>query len=340
MDNPKIHIRHCLLYEYQMGHSASDAVRNICKFVGQDSISVATAYRWFERFNNGDYSLEVEPIPGRPSTIDLSELKKAINSDPTLTTRDLAGKLKCSNSTIYTHLQRLRLVSKLGQMVPHDLKPSQLKKRVDICTSLREMRRTFNWLNNLIVSDEKWVVYDNPQRKRQWLKPKELAKPTPKAGLHPKKRMLCVWWGVKGVVYWELLPEKATLTGERYCEQLRNVEAKLKETGKVQGRIWFQHDNAKPHVAKVTQAELKRLKWNVLPHPPYSPDIAPTDYHLFLSLSNNLRGKKFKNENDLKSFLENFFTNRKKGFYKRGIFDLPRRWKKVIDTDGAYILKK
>jgi len=38
------------------------------------------------------------------------------------------------------------------------------------------------------------------------------------------------------------------------------------------------HDNAQPHVAKVIKKYLETLKWDILPHPPYSPDIAPSDY--------------------------------------------------------------
>ena len=44
MLNPKEHIRHFLLYEYQLGNSAIDAARNICRAIGHDVISTATAY--------------------------------------------------------------------------------------------------------------------------------------------------------------------------------------------------------------------------------------------------------------------------------------------------------
>ena len=46
MQNSKEHIRHCLLYEYQMGHSALDAARNIYRTIGHDVVSTATAYRF------------------------------------------------------------------------------------------------------------------------------------------------------------------------------------------------------------------------------------------------------------------------------------------------------
>ena len=77
-----------------------------------------------------------------------------------------------------------------------------------------------------------------------------------------------------------------------------------------------------PHVAKVVKKKLDELGWELLPHPPFSPDLAPSDYHLFLSLSNNLRGRTFKDEN------------------AQGIYILPRRWQEVIDSNEAYIDNK
>jgi len=55
--------------------------------------------------------------------------------------------------------------------------------------------------------------------------------------------------------------------------------------------VILQYDNAGPHVAKTTLEKLKELKWEALIHPPHSPDLAPTNFYLFLSLSNILRGK-------------------------------------------------
>jgi [histone H3]-lysine36 N-dimethyltransferase SETMAR len=49
-------------------------------------------------------------------------------------------------------------------------------------------------------------------------------------------------------------------------------------------RVILQHDNARPHSSKKTQQKIKNLGWEVLPYPPYSPYIAPFDYHLFRSL--------------------------------------------------------
>jgi len=53
-----------------------------------------------------------------------------------------------------------------------------------------------------------------------------------------------------------------------------------------------------------------------------------------------MRGRKFKHEDDLKSYLHAFFDSKPKEFYACGVYDMPRRWKDVILTNGEYILKK
>lgn len=337
MLNSKIHIRHCLLYEFQMNHSASEAARNICEIIGNDAVSITTACNWFDRFRNGDYSLEDKPKSGRPTQINLNELKRVIESDPTLTTRQVASKVGCSHSAVHYNFKLLRLTSRLGEWSPYRLNSTQLKRRVDICQKLLSLRRNLSWLDNLITGDEKWVLYINTTRKRQWLKPREQARPTPKTGLHPEKRMLCVWWGVKGVVYWELLPENTTITATRYIVQLNKIAAQVNINQRDRAKIYFQHDNAKPHAANKVKLKLKQLNWELLPHPPYSPDLAPSDYHLFRSLSNDIKNQIFEKEEDIKKYLQNFFDSKSPEFYAKGIHDLPRRWQEVIDSNGVYI---
>ena len=85
--------------------------------------------------------------------------------------------------------------------------------------------------------------------------------------------------------------------------------------------------------------KLLELGWVTIPHPAYSPDLAPTVYHLFRSLSNHLREKKFDDESSLKMDLADFFSQKSKDFYERRIFSLSERWRQVVDSDGAYIIE-
>ncbi|KAG5316913.1 MOS1T transposase, partial [Pseudoatta argentina] len=73
-----------------------------------------------------------------------------------------------------------------------------------------------------------------------------------------------------------------SITGDRYRLQLirlsRALREKRQEYEQRHDKVIFFHDNARPHVVKVVKKYLETLKWDVLPHPPYSPDIAPSDY--------------------------------------------------------------
>uniref|UniRef100_A0A8R1DQY3 Histone-lysine N-methyltransferase SETMAR n=1 Tax=Caenorhabditis japonica TaxID=281687 RepID=A0A8R1DQY3_CAEJA len=82
---------------------------------------------------------------------------------------------------------------------------------------------------------------------------------------------------------------------------------------------------------------LQELNWYTVPHPPYSPDIAPSDYHLFRPLKLFLKEKRFAKYKDLKMAVFDFFDSQSAAFWKKGIGDLFERWLTVV-TDGHYIV--
>ncbi|KAG9436972.1 Ammar1 transposase [Apis mellifera carnica] len=194
------------------------------------------------------------------------------------------------------------------------------------------------FLKRLIIGDEKWVVYNNIKWKRSWNRPREPAQTTSKADIHQKKVLLSVWWDYKGIVYFELLPPNRTINSVVYIEQLTKLNNAIEEKRPelTNRKVVFHHDNARPHTYLVTRQKLLELGWDVLPHPPYSPDLA-SDYFLFRSLQNSLNGKNFNNDDDIKSYLIQFFANKNQKFYERGIMMLPERWQKIIDQNGQHI---
>ncbi|KAG5323790.1 MOS1T transposase, partial [Pseudoatta argentina] len=66
-------------------------------------------------------------------------------------------------------------------------------------------------------------------------------------------------------------------------------------------KVILQHDNARPHVVKVVKTYLETLKWEILPHLPYSPDVAPSDYHLFRSMTHDLADQHFRSYEEVKN---------------------------------------
>ncbi|KAJ0173665.1 hypothetical protein K1T71_010814 [Dendrolimus kikuchii] len=140
--------------------------------------------------------------------------------------------------------------------------------------------------------------------------------------------MLCVWWDWKGIIHYELLPPGRTIDSELYCEQLmrlkQKVERKRPELINRRGVV-FHHDNARPHTSLATQQKLREFGWEVLMHPPYSPDLAPSDFHLFSSLQNSLGSVRLTSREDCQNHLSQFFDQKPQIFYSNGITSLPTR---------------
>jgi len=92
------------------------------------------------------------------------------------------------------------------------------------------------------------------------------------------------------------------VNSELYCAQLEMVNEKLLKIrpALVNRRgVLFLHDNTKPHISKMTQEKIKELQWEVLTHPPYSPNLAPSDFNLFRSMEHFFCNQKFKSLDDV-----------------------------------------
>ena len=77
--------------------------------------------------------------------------------------------------------------------------------------------------------------------------------------------------------------------------------------------------------------------WTTLPHPPESPDLAPSDYHLFGPMKEGLRGKHYSSDEEVKSVLKKWLKEQSTEFYGARIHALIRRWNIAIERNGDYV---
>jgi len=81
----------------------------------------------------------------------------------------------------------------------------------------------------IVTGDKKWIYFDNPKRKKLWVDPGQPSTSTPKQNIHDHKAMLCIWWDMQDVVYYELLRLNKNITGDRYQLQLNHLNKALLE---------------------------------------------------------------------------------------------------------------
>ncbi|GFX62600.1 histone-lysine N-methyltransferase SETMAR [Trichonephila clavipes] len=184
--------------------------------------------------------------------------------------------------------------------------------RISICEALAKRNKIDPFLKRMVTGDNKWVTYGNIVEKRSWSKCGEAAQTGTKPGLTARKQQL----------------DRLKLAIDQKRSELANRRG-----------AEFHQDNARPHTSVVTHQKLWKLSWEVLMHPPYSPDLAPSDYHLFPALQNFLSDKKLGSREDCENRLLEFFANKDKDFYERGIMKLPLKWQQIRQQNAAYLTK-
>ena len=86
-------------------------------------------------------------------------------------------------------------------------------------------------------------------------------------------------------------------------------------------------------------ATIRENGFEIIEHPPYSPDLAPSDYFLFGNLKNYLRGTSYGSDNDVFEAVEGYFRSQNASFYLKGIKDIRKRWERCIVLKGEYVEK-
>ena len=101
------------------------------------------------------------------------------------------------------------------------------------------------------------------------------------------------------------------------------------------------HDeNAMLHTVAQTVQTINNPGLELLPNPTCSPDLAPSDFHLFGPMKEFTRGTKFESEDEVKSVVSDWLRHHSKDFYAEGIWKLVHTWKNCVKLMEAMLKKK
>jgi len=319
--------------------------------LGDSAPSYATVKRWCADFKRGRRSTEDEERPGRPNEVatqrQIDAVLDTVMKDRRLTIRKIAEIHSISKTSVERILhEHLNMNKVSARWVPRMLTPDQKRHRAEVSQELlSEFSKDKNkFIAHIVTQDETWVHHFDPETKAQsmawkhpWSPPPKKFKTVPSSG----KVMASVFWDAEGVIMIDYLKKGHTINGEHYANQLRKLrqEIKIKRRGKLRRGVWLLQDNAPVHTAQVAVAAAHDCGFRILPHPPYSPDLAPSDFFLFPNLKSDLRGRRFNSDDDVINAVEDFLEGCDKQWYKDGLMMLEKRWKKCIEVKGDYVEK-
>ena len=137
-------------------------------------------------------------------------------------------------------------------------------------------------LTRLVTGDETWLHHWDPDTKKESVQWKHPGSPPPKkfrTQPSASKVMATVFWDSKGIILIDYKPAGTSITGEYYANVIKQLRVAIKEKrrGKLAAGVLLLHDNAPVHKSRVAQVAIRECKFEQLHHPPYSPDLAPSD---------------------------------------------------------------
>jgi len=143
------------------------------------------------------------------------------------------------------------------------------------------------------------------------------------------KTMIIVFFDSRGIVHKEFVPPGQTVNHTFYKDVLERLWKRVQRVWTDIAGDWvLHHDNAPPHTALSIREFLAKKNIPILPHPPYSPDLAPCDFCLFPKLKSKLKGHHFRTmENIQKIVTDELHTLTENDF--RSCYD---QWKKNVGT--------
>jgi hypothetical protein len=117
----------------------------------------------------------------------------------------------------------------------------------------------------------------------------------------PGKGDATVFWDMHGVLLAVFTPRGARSSAIRYqgIPAGHQEAISLKRHGLVSHGALLLHDDAWPHIAITTVNPLNTWHWDFLSHSPYSPDLAPSDFHFFPELKKHFREPHFQADEDV-----------------------------------------
>lgn len=220
-----------------------------------------------------------------------------------------------------------------GQPRLGDLSEELKKERILFSLSLltKERRKSFLW--KIVTGDRIWINFDDPERTKLWLDSDQQM--IDKFKDSDKTTILCIYWDIKGVLYYEFLSPTAATSTDWHEYQLVSLNLELYSK-----RPWHARGErtvkllVNREVIYTSEKTMLRFGWDILGQPINSPDLSPTSFHVFRAMKGYMENTQFETVDDIRSWIDEYFDTLDHQFFRDGMHKLPERWLQVIQSNG------
>jgi len=340
----RANIKFCM----KLTKSGAETFEMIRRAYGNEATSSVRCFEWHARFKRGRTSLEDDESLGWTSMSstpkNVETIWRLVHEDRRRTIKDIATIVNVSYGTVQTILTcDLNMHRVAAKFVPRLLTPEQKEHHVAICQELRHRAVDDpSFISRVITGDETWVYEYDPEAKQQSSQWKSPGSPRPKKARQSRsttKSMLIMFFDIRGIVHHEFAPEGHTVNAEFFFSVLRHLREDIRRkrpelwcTGN-----WLLHDdNAPSHRALVTRKFLVHNSIITLQHPPYSPDLAPYNFFLFLKMKLQLKGHRFDRVEEIQQESQNVLGTLREQDFQHAFQQRQRRWDRCVAAQGDY----
>jgi histone-lysine N-methyltransferase SETMAR len=336
---------------WKLGKPKHEILHDLVQVYGEHALKQRTVEKWIQLFRQGRESTEDDPRSGRPSTSTSSDcidaVKALVQDNRKITTREIEEALHISHGSVIEILHdKLHMTKISSRWVPRLLTKEMKEIRQELCLNFLNKfdMDPDNFLNRIVTGDETWLYLYDPAPKQatmEWHTAEDRVPVKPEQQKSSGKVMATVFFDCQGILLIQYLEPGQTVTAARYEYVLTSLREAIKENrrGMISKGVILHHDNAPAHTSKLIQEALHKHRFEILPHPPYSPDLAPCDFHLFPRIKKHLKGKKFGSLPELQRAFEDVIHDQTTDFFHSAFTDWHHRAEKCIALNGDYVEK-
>lgn len=324
------------------GFSAKDIYTRLKEIFGDNAPAYSTITKKIRELVFLNPTSISQNLGGRPiDYINLYKVQKAIENSPNYTIRDIAKETGVPPTTVFRYLTKvLGYKNKSLRWIPHilttELKNQRIQKSKDLLYEIQLAK--INNYKYFITGDESWFYYTFNQNSK-WvingMPPGERVR----RSFNNKKIMVVIFWSIDGIRLIDFIESNMSFNGDFF---INNVLIPIKNSSqfiaaKKQKQSFFIHmDNSPIHRSEKVKSFLNENKFQVCSHPPYSPDLAPSDFFLFGTLKNHPGSITFDSPDDILYWIEEKFQNFSIDTLISVFNNWEERLKWVIDNNGNY----